>query len=61
MPKLNQVQQAQAKHLLKEMRKWVKDFEATQPGQVGFDNWGNTFDGDAYQLMQSAIVLLKEL
>lgn len=49
-----------AKQLVKEMRKWCKEYEGTQPGNVGFDNWGETFEGDAYQLIQSAIALLKE-
>lgn len=46
------------KELIKEIRKWMIDFEATQPGNVSMDD--NTFEGSAYNLLGSALVALKD-
>ena len=37
-----------SKIILKEVKKWIKDFEKTQPRNIDFDE--DTFEGSAYFL-----------
>ena len=48
-----------AKPLLKDIGKWRKDFQATQPGNLQIDY--DTFEGSAYELLGSASVLIKDV
>ncbi len=46
------------KKLIAEIKKWVADFEATQPSNVAVDD--ETFEGGAYHLLQRALRFLED-
>lgn len=46
--------------LIQQLHGWIKDFEDTTPSNLMAGDSGSTFEEDAYQLMQEAVVALEQ-
>jgi len=55
---MSKFKQSAINTMLKDINKWRKDFQATQPKNLQIDY--DTFEGSAYEMLGSASVLLKD-